>query len=78
MSIFEYNKEEEEKKLRRAEYEAGRKDGKREGKKEGIFWGEQRLSALLAGLLRDGKNEEMQKVVTDVSFREKMYEKYNL
>ena len=27
MSIFEYNKEEEEKKLRKAEYEAGEKSG---------------------------------------------------
>ncbi len=32
MSIFEYDKEEEEKKLRKAEYEAGREDGEREGR----------------------------------------------
>ena len=31
MSIFEYDKEEEEKKLRKAEYEAGREKGEREG-----------------------------------------------
>lgn len=30
MSIFEYNKEEEDKKLRKAEYEAGYDDGKQE------------------------------------------------
>ena len=30
MSIFEYNKEEEERKLRKAEYEAGREAGKKE------------------------------------------------
>lgn len=30
MSIFEYNKDEEEKKLRKAEYEAGREEGKQE------------------------------------------------
>ena len=51
ISIFEYNKEEEEKKLRCAEYEAGREEG---------------------------KSEEIQKALTDVSFREKMYEKYHL
>lgn len=36
MSIFEYNKEEEERKLRKAEYEAGREEGIKVGMKEGI------------------------------------------
>ena len=36
MSIFEYNKELEEKKLRKAEYEAGREAGFSEGEKHGI------------------------------------------
>lgn len=31
MSIFEYDKEEEERKLRKAEYEAGREEGIKEG-----------------------------------------------
>ena len=35
VSIFEYNKEEEEKKLRAAEYEAGYDDGKKLGITEG-------------------------------------------
>ncbi len=30
MSIFEYNKEEEEKKLRKAEFEFGREEGRKE------------------------------------------------
>ena len=30
MSIFEYNKDEEEKKLRKAEFEAGREEGRKE------------------------------------------------
>ena len=33
-SIFEYNKEEEEKKLRRAEYELGVEDGMERGREE--------------------------------------------
>ena len=36
MSIFEYDKELEEKKLRKAEYEAGREAGFSEGEKYGI------------------------------------------
>lgn len=35
MSIFEYDKEEEERKLRKAEYEAGREAGIKVGLKEG-------------------------------------------
>ena len=36
MSIFEYNKEEEERKFRKAEYEAGYDSGYDLGRKEGI------------------------------------------
>ena len=36
MSIFEYNKDEEEKKLRKAEFEAGREAGIEEGRIAGI------------------------------------------
>ena len=36
MSIFEYDKELEEKKLRKAEYEAGREAGFSEGEQHGI------------------------------------------
>ena len=39
MSIFEYDKEEEERKLRKAEYEAGVADGLKDGMKAGIAEG---------------------------------------
>ncbi len=39
VSIFEYDKDEEEKKLRKAEYEAGKLEGIEEGIKEGIIQG---------------------------------------
>ena len=38
MSIFEYNKEEEERKLRKAEYEAGYDSGYDLGRKIGERW----------------------------------------
>lgn len=41
MSIYEYAKEFEEKKLRKAEYEAGRQDGIEIGRKDGIEIGRQ-------------------------------------
>ena len=37
MSIFEYDKEEEEKKLRKAEYEAGIEAGEKRGIQKGIL-----------------------------------------
>ena len=40
MSIFEYNEEEELKKLGRAEYRKGKMDGRAEGKEEGRAEGE--------------------------------------
>ena len=40
MSIFEYNKEEEEQKLRKAEYEAGVAEGEyKESQRNGAFSG---------------------------------------
>ena len=64
MSIFEYNKEEEELKLRKAEYEAGATEG------------EARLSTLITLLLNDGKEAEIQQVLTNPVFWEEMYKKY--
>ena len=64
VSIFEYNKEEEELKLRKAEYEAG------------VTEGEARLSTLITLLLNDGKEAEIQQVLTNPVFREEMYKKY--
>ena len=41
MSIYEYDREFEEKKLRKAEYEAGRQDGIEIGRQDGIETGRQ-------------------------------------
>ncbi len=48
MSIFEYDKEEEERKLRRAEYEAGVEDGRFEGLAQGRSEGIYQAAKLLA------------------------------
>lgn len=50
VSIFEYDKEEEERKLREAEYEAGREDGRKEGElqkaqKVALMLGKRRIPA---------------------------------
>lgn len=66
VSIYEYDKEEEEKKLRRAEYAAG------------MLAGEKRLETLISLLLQNGRNAEVQKVVDDPELRENLYKEYNL
>ena len=76
VSIFEYNKEEEELKLRKAEYEAGITEGEARGEERGIAIGETRLSTLITQLLNDGKEAEIQQVLTNPVFREEMYKKY--
>ena len=47
MSIFEYDKEEEERKLRKAEYEAGREAGLKEG-----------IQEIVQNMLRAGETPE--------------------
>ena len=56
MSIFEYNKDEEEKKLRKAEFEAGREAGIEEGRMAGIEEGR------MAGL-EEGRMELLKQLI---------------
>ena len=59
MSIYEYDKEFEEKKLRKAEYEAGRKDGIEIGRQAGIKVGEENvLKRFIEKRLRKGMTLE--------------------
>ena len=70
MSIFEYNKDEEEKKLRKAEFEAGREAGIKEGRMAGIEEGRiELLKQLIQRKLSKGKSideiaEELEESVT--------------
>ena len=74
MSIFEYNKDEEEKKLRKAEFEAGREAGIEEGRIAGIEEGREEgrielLKQLIQRKLSKGKSideiaEELEESVT--------------
>ena len=66
MSIFEYNKDEEEKKLRKAEFEAGREVGLEEGRMAGM---EELLKQQIHRKLSKGKSideiaEELEESVT--------------
>ena len=66
MSIFEYNKDEEEKKLRKAEFEAGLEEGRKAGIEEGRM---ELLKQLIQRKLSKGKSideiaEELEESVT--------------
>ena len=74
MSVFEYNKDEEEKKLRKAEFEAGREAGIEEGRMAGLEEGREEgrielLKQLIQRKLSKGKSideiaEELEESVT--------------
>ena len=51
MSIFEYDKEEEERKLRKAEFEAGEQSGIQKGIQEGIQEGKELKTKEIVNLL---------------------------
>lgn len=61
----------EEKKLER---EKGRKEGWTEGRTEG----EQRLACLLQLLIDTGKNEDVNRAITEQDYREQLYQKYSI
>ncbi len=77
VSIFEYDKDEEEKKLRKAEYEAGYDTGKLEGKREGIKEGERYL-ILMKNLLKDKRYVDAERASEDEEFRERLYREYKI
>lgn len=62
MSIFEYNKEAEERKIRKAEYEAG----------------ETRILNLIQRLALDGRSDEIPKLATDRNLLNRLLKEYNL
>ncbi len=82
MSIFEYDEEEEKRKLREAEYEYGREEGKREGieegKKAGLKEGERKsreeFRILMEKLFAQGRGSELERAVKDDTYLDKLLE----
>lgn len=82
MSIFEYDKEREEKKLRKAERECGREEGLQQGLQEGLKEGlqpgrmEERL-ALIAKMSAGGDADQIA-TLYDPEVMNAMQEKYGI
>ena len=77
-SIFEYDKEEEEKKLRKAEYEAGREAGIKLGREVGIKETTNHLKCLYEKLKQDGREDEFLRAMTDPDFLKSLYREYEI
>ena len=77
MSIFEYDKEEEEKKLRKAEYEYGREEGRKEGRKEGYEEGSACILLLLSRMTAGGDAEQIP-LLNNPEVLEEMKRKYEV
>ena len=90
VSIFEYDKEKEEKKLRKAEYEHGLEEGltigKQAGREEGITIGkaagrqegENLMGHLMQLLMEKGRFEDITRASSDSEARQKLYEEFHL
>ena len=70
MSIFEYNKEEEERKIRKAEYEAGFAEGESRGT--------ERVLQLIQLLSQNGRYNELQEITSDKDLLTSLLKEYNL
>lgn len=82
MSIFEYDEEKHLKSEREIWKQAGILEGKRagiaEGKQAGIAEGESRLTKLLQLMMQGNQSENVEKVLADLEYREKLYKEYHL
>lgn len=90
MSIFEYDEEREmqliKESMRQVYSKEGREEGIRlgleegreKGIKEGIKEGEELFAALTEKLLKDSRNEELLRAISDLKYREELYREYGI
>ena len=56
----------------------GREEGLQEGLKQGIEQGEGRITELMQKLLQDKRYTDMEKVISDPRYCQKLYEEYHV
>ena len=78
MSIFEYDEEEEKRKLREAEFEYGREEGERVGERKGERKGQEKIMALMQRLFAQGRGSELERVVKDEAYLDQLLEEFGL
>ena len=70
VSIFEYDKEEEEKKLRKEEFDLGKKEGHEEG--------EEQMAILCQRLLADNRVDDLERCTEDAEYRKLLMAEYGV
>ena len=90
VSIFEYDKEEEEKKLRKEEFalgeesgikkgeKKGREEGRKEGLEEGHEKGAQQMAVLCQRLLEDNRVDDLKRCTEDAEYRKALMMEYGV
>lgn len=78
MSIFEYDEEREMQLIKESMRQVYSKEGREEGRKEGRKEGEELFAALTEKLLKDSRNEDLLRAISDMKFREKLYKEYGI
>lgn len=78
MSIFEYDEEREMQLIKESMRQVYSKEGREEGRKEGRKEGEELFATLTEKLLKDSRNEELLRAISDLEFREKLYKEYGI
>lgn len=78
MSIFEYDEEREMQLIKESMRQVYSKEGREEGRKEGRKEGEELFAALTQKLLKDSRNEDLLRAISDMKFREKLYKEYGI
>ncbi len=81
MSIFEYDEEKHMKSERKEWHEIGYREGHKvginTGRKEGIETGSDNLAKLLQSLTEAGKTEEVNRLLNDHDYRQKLVKEYS-
>lgn len=82
MYLEEYDEERHKRTIREEGYEdgfeAGKATGFEAGKTAGIETGENRINALYGLLLKDNREEDLVRAVSDAEFRKKLLKEYGL
>ena len=78
MSIFEYDEEREMQLIKESMRQVYSKEGREEGRKEGRKEGEELFATLTEKLLKDSRNEELLRAISDLELREKLYKEYGI
>ncbi len=78
MCIYEYDQEKHMQLIKEENWEDGHAVGISEGLSQGLSQGAERVNKLIQRLLADGRNEEIEKAVSDAEYQKQLFEEYHI